>query len=256
MIDKVLNRPRLTAGAQRPATSRERFAARAASVRRRPRRVLSWGGALVLFAAVSAWVMLGSPLLRVDAVQVQGVSAGAAAAVRERAAVPIGQPLARIDTAAVARRSLAADLASVSVRRSWPHTLVIRVVPRVAVLAVERPDNPQRQVELWDHYGISFATVTRPPAGVPLLATSRGQLSPLAVRSVAGVLQAIPESERRDVSRVNVSAAGLVTFRLKKLSVVWGDASDSALKLQVLSALVPQAHSLVDVSAPRTPAVR
>jgi cell division protein FtsQ len=211
---------------------------------------------LICLGALGAWVVLASPLLTVTAVRVHGASAVVAAAVRADAAVPIGRPLARLDTTAIAQRALAKDLASVTVRRSWPHTVDISVVPREPVLAVGDPTNPQGQVDLWDRYGVAFATAPAAPAGVPLLETSQTSLTPVAVTSVAGVLQSIPASQRSDITRVTVSPAGLVTFRLKRLDVVWGDATESPLKLHVLNELVPQAHSRIDVSAPRSPAVR
>lgn len=243
--------PRATA-ARRP-TSVERFAARARRSRRRPGTALWCLLGLLLSGAVAAWVLFASPLLTVRTVTVTGVPTAAAAEVRQRAAVPIGRPLARVDTSAVAARALAPDLAAVTVHRSFPATLVISVQPRVAVLAVR---NPEGQVEVRDRYGIAFGTMSTPPAGVPVLDPGQRPLTPAAVAAVSTVLQSLPTARRGEVSHVSVSDAGLVSFRLGRLEVVWGDASDSALKQRVLNALARTARSRIDVSAPRTPAVR
>jgi len=252
-VDRPATVGRSTATAARRPTTAERFARRAGTPRRLTRRLAWWLLGVVVTAALAAWVVLASPLLSVGAITVSGVPAAAADGVRSRAAVRLGQPLAQVDTTAVAARALAPDLAAVTVRRQYPRTLVITVVPRVPVLAIR---NPQRQVEVLDRYGIVFGIAAEPPPGVPVLDASASPFAPGAVTSVTTVLQNLPAAERARVSHVGVSPSGGVSFRLGKIDVVWGDAGESALKARVLDSVARKANSRIDVSAPLSPAVR
>jgi hypothetical protein len=49
----------------------------------------------------------------------------------------------------------------------------------------------------------------------------------------------------------------MVTFQLGTVDVVWGGASESELKVKVMTALLGQKDvGTIDVSAPRTPVIR
>ena len=79
--------------------------------------------------------------------------------VREVAAVPLGGPLMRVDTGA-ARTRLEQDRRWVEVSglRRLPHSVVIEVAPRVAVLVVRSPGGP---VDLYDRDGVPSKGVVR-----------------------------------------------------------------------------------------------
>src|SRR5665647_1943040 len=102
---RVLRGRRTTA--RRPlglSSSRTRFAARAAHVRRRPWLVTAWlAGGLALLAG-GIWLVQFSPILVARSVRVEGVPRGAVAEIMRRAAVPIGTPMVRVDTTAIADR--------------------------------------------------------------------------------------------------------------------------------------------------------
>ena len=69
--------------------------------------------------------------------------------------MPLGGPLMRVDTDAVHERLVAGKAwREVSVCAACPHTVVIDVTPRVAVLAVR---NPEGQVDVVDGEGFVFA---------------------------------------------------------------------------------------------------
>ncbi|HET8989095.1 MAG TPA: FtsQ-type POTRA domain-containing protein, partial [Humibacillus sp.] len=96
---------------------------------------------MLLLLGLVAWLGWFSTVLTATAVQVHGVTGPAAAQVRQVAAVPLGGPLMRVDTTAVQERLVAGKAwREVSVSRSLPHTIVIDVTPRVAVLAVRGAD--------------------------------------------------------------------------------------------------------------------
>lgn len=244
--------------ARRPlgvSSSRGRFAARAARVRRRPWLLVAWlAGALALLMG-GVWLVELSPVLVARSVRVEGVSPAIAATISSRAAVPIGTPLARVDTAAIADRVLAAGtLAEVTVSRSWPSTIVITASPRVPVLAVK---NPQGQLQVVDAQGVAYATVSAPPKGVPLINSEENPPSKDSMRAGITVLQALSTDQRRRVTNVTVSGANMVTLRLGAVTVVWGGASEPELKVKVMTALLRQNRTgTIDVSAPRTPVTR
>ncbi len=236
-------------------SSRARFAGRAARVRRRPWVLALWLAATLALLAGGVWLVELSPILAARSVRVQGVPAGAVTDITRRADVTMGTPLARVDTAAIARRVIAsATLAEVVVTRSWPSTILISASPRVPVLAVK---NPKGQVQVVDSQGIAYATVSAPPKGVPLIYTVETPPSGDSLRAGIAVLQALSASQRTRVSKVTVSGANLVTLKLGGVTVIWGGASEPVLKVKVITALLRQKGvRTIDVSAPRTPVTR
>lgn len=102
--------------------------------RRIPRLAITAGGTAILLTllAAGAW-MLQARLLRVEHVSVRGTQVADAAAVSAAADVT-GHALLRLDTGAAAVRitSTVPAVRAASVRRVWPHGVVIDVVERQA----------------------------------------------------------------------------------------------------------------------------
>ncbi len=237
------------------ASSANRFRERALSNRRRPwRRVLTWLAVLAAAAGL-VWVVGWSHLLGVGDVEVSGVSGEEAVAVGELVAVPLGTPLARVDTDAVAARVRERiTVAEVSVRRAWPTTLAVEVVPRTAALVVK---NPQGALEVVDAEGVAFREVSTAPAGVPLVtATGSKGSTREALQSSLALLDALPADLADSVRAVTVSSADLVTFTLGSRTIVWGSGEDSPRKVAILRALLTTKAKVIDVSAPDTPVTR
>jgi cell division protein FtsQ len=201
------------------------------------------------------WLVELSPVLVTRSVRVEGVPAGEVPDIVRRAAVPMGTPLAKVDTRAISRRVAAlASLASVTVSRSYPNTVLIRAARRVPVLAVK---DPQGQVEVVDAEGIAYATVTAPPQGVPLINTVESPSSTESLRAAMTVLRALSPEQRSRVTDVTVMGPNMVTLKLGGVTVVWGGASEPQLKVEVMTALLRQKDArTIDVSAPRTPVIR
>lgn len=236
-------------------SSRARFAARAAQVRRRPWLLAAWlAGALVLVAG-GVWLVELSPVLVARSVRVEGVPTQDVSGIARQATVPMGTPLARIDTHAIALRVIADNrLAEVTVGRSWPGTVVISARMRVPVLAVV---NLQGQVQVVDSQGVAYATVDAPPKGVPLINTVEDPASKQSMRAAIAVLQALSAEQRARVTNVTVSGANMVTLKLGEVTVAWGGASEPELKVKVMTALLKKKGvGTIDVSAPRTPVTR
>jgi cell division protein FtsQ len=241
------------------ASSRTRFERRAAAARRRPRLVAGVLSSLVLLVALLVWVGWFSTALTASRVEVHGVGAAASAQVRAAARVPLGGPLMRVDTEAVAQRLLTGKAwSAVTVDRALPHTIVITVTPRVAVLAVR---NPQGEVDVVDRDGVAFRTVGRAPDGVPLVSSGAAQVTKAGVDAALAALGSLDPTLRADVSEVSVSTADQVSFAVKakgekRKTVVWGGAADGTRKAQLVKILLPEPGSTIDVSVPSSPVTR
>lgn len=237
------------------ASSRARFQRRAHEVRQRPLRLLGYAAAGLAVVVLLGWVVGFSPVLAVRTVEVVGVPDAEVAAIRAMARVPLGEPLARVDSAAVAARvAERATVADVSIERSWPSTLVIHASPRQPFLVVK---NPQGQLQVVDETGMAYAQVSTPPRGVPTVnAATTAALSRDALAAAVSVLKALPAATQKRVTNITVSSANLVTLRIGRTSVVWGGVDEPERKVAIMTALLRSRPALIDVSAPSTPVTR
>jgi cell division protein FtsQ len=206
-----------------------------------------------LVVVTGAWVVLGTGVLAVRDVHVTGTTRTTPAEVVARAGVPAGTPMARVDTAAVARRVRSLPVVrTVAVERDWPHTLRITVAER-------RPAAVQRQgagYELVDPTGVPLGTVARRPRGLPLVSVAARPAGP-ALRAALGALDDVPPGVRGQVVEVRAVSAEQVTLRLTRdRTVLWGSADRGARKGQVLAALLSRRASVYDVTAPDVPTTR
>jgi len=237
------------------SSSHLRFQRRAEAVRRRPWRLAGYAALAVAVVAGLVWAVGFSPLLAVRKVEVVGVPDSEVEAIRALAAVPVGQPLARVDGSAVASRvAERATLADVSIERSWPSTLVIHASPRVPFLVVK---NLQGQLQVVDADGVAYAQVSTAPKGVPVVtAASDAGLSRDALRTAVSVMRTLPAALQHRVSAVTVGGADLVTMKVGRTTVTWGGVDQPEKKVAVLTTLLKGAPRAIDVSAPDTPVTR
>lgn len=243
------------AGTDAVPPSARRFMARAR--RRRLRAALPWaiaaGVALVLGSL--AWVVYGTPVLGVRQVEVVGTQFLTPPQVEEAAAVPMREPLARLDLEAVRARVRGLPAVDrVTVKRSWPSTLVVEVVERTPVAAVP---GAAGKLTLVDASGVPYREVAEQPAGLPLLRTSTPGPSDVNTRSALTVLGALSSDLREQLVAVSAAAPAQIKLQLTKNRVVlWGDDTESALKSQVATVLLKKADKQIDVSAPSVPTIR
>lgn len=205
--------------------------------------------------AGGVWLVEFSPVLVTKSVRVVGVPPGEVSAIVAKAAVPMGTPLAMVNTRAISRRVIAmATLAQVTVSRSYPNTVLISATRRVPVLAVK---NLQGQVQVVDSQGVTYATVSAAPKGVPLIDTVENPSSPESMRAAIAVLRTLSPAQRAQVTTVTVQGPNMVTFKLGAVTVMWGGASEPNLKVEVMTLLMRQKDvATIDVSAPRSPVTR
>ncbi|MBA3523497.1 MAG: FtsQ-type POTRA domain-containing protein [Geodermatophilaceae bacterium] len=217
-------------------------------------RMLAWTGGVLAVLVALVVVVVATPVMSVRTVEVSGARGESAAVVRDLADVPLGVPLARLDTAAITERlSALPQLASVRVDRGWPSTVTLVVTERVPLALV---DDGGRQW-LVDAEGVLFAQVTEAPAGLPVLEVDSAGPDDVATRAALGVLRVLPEDIRQRVGRITATSADGVQLKLVGgRTVVWGSAEDSVRKAEVLAAVFSQPGGLIDVSSPEAVVIR
>lgn len=237
------------------STQHARFEQRRADLAADRRRRWAWGSGPLALLAAGVYVVGFSPLLAVHDVDVVGAEPSDTAAISALAADAEGRPLARVDAGAIVDGAEARPgVESATVVRDWPRTLRVDVVARVPALAVDRGEG---QVEVYDIDGIRIRSTGSVPKGVPRVSADEGaEVSTHGVTAALSMLQALPADVRGRVSAVTVDAADRVSFRVGRTTVVWGDASEPQLKVQVIGVLLEGRPKVLDVSAPSTPVTR
>lgn len=259
-------------GPVRPAVvsdrSAERFAERARARRTLARRqVATVGGALAAVGAVG-WLVLVSPVLRLDTDEVQVTGAGTVVAVdqvREAVARYADVPLPRIDT--VALRDAVLDVPGVRearVVRDWPHGLDVVLVAREPVAAVPSARTgsgaaSDQGYTLLDIDGVQVGRTDAAPRGLPVVSVPVGDRRTLD--AVLTVLEQLPPDLLEQVKDVSARTQDTVGMKLRDgTTVSWGSSAQTPLKIAVLQTLraAPQTKKakLVDVSAPTLPMTR
>jgi cell division protein FtsQ len=229
-------------------SSVRRFMARARQ--RRLRAALPWavGAGVVGVAGVLVWMVFGTSLLGVRHVRVDGTEWLTPPQVEQAAAVPMKEPLARVDLDAIRARVealSAVDRATVS--RSWPATVVVHVVERTPVAAVPA-DN---QFTLIDDEGVAYRTVPKRPAGLPLARLAAPGPGDVNTRAALTVLASLTTELREQLVAISVEAPARIKLVLRgDRTVIWGDDTASRTKAQVATALLQRKGDTIDVSAP------
>ncbi|WP_448071708.1 cell division protein FtsQ/DivIB [Georgenia yuyongxinii] len=243
------------AGGQRVSTGlAARMAERDAAARRlRLVRAAVAAGVLAVLGAV-AWVLLASPLLALEEVEVSITGTTVDEATVRAAVEPeLGTPLLRVSTAAItARLTDVAQVQTVQVVRSWPRGVAVTVVAREPVAAAATDGG----WVLLDADGVQVASDAEVPEGLPQVTVPLGQAKETApaLRAVLAVLAALPEDVLGQVATAGASGTAQVTLTLDDGATVrWGSPEENELKTQVLRVLRQQPAGVYDVSVPRSP---
>ena len=220
--------------------------------RRRP-----WLVALVLLGVLllggAVWLAYFSPLLVVRQVAVAGHQQLRSEEIIAAARVPLGTPLARQDVEAIARRATTLPaVRAASVTRSWPDTITVTVTERRPLLAIRQPGG----FAVVDADGVAYAHSGSLPDGV-LLAQVNPADRPL-LHQVGIVAAALSGGLGPQVSTLAATSADQIRVKLKSgVTVNWGNAADSALKADIVVALLQtKKAAAIDVSSPHNPAMR
>ena len=206
---------------------------------------------LVALVATGVWVVWFSSLLAVDRVQVRGTDHLEVSEVLEAADVPPGRPLVRVDLDRASRRVEAlAAVRSATVERRWPGTVVVTVEERRSVAVAQIGD----RIAGIDSEGVVFRTYRKAPDDLPRVRVV-GDVDRDALAEAALVVASLPDDLAAQVRRIDVETIDKISLVLKgRRTVVWGSGEESALKADVLAALVKaQKARTYDVSVPGSP---
>lgn len=235
----------------RPTDATARIQSRQRDSRRR--RWLRWAAAGLVLAllVLAVWVVVASPVLAASKVTVSGTERLTSDEVLAAAQVPLGTPLVRIDTAAIADRVAGLPpVAEVAVTRQWPNTIQIRLSERVPRLAI--PSGGGYLVA--DANGVVFDAV---PSASDLVVVEADPADQQVLVDVGEVFSALSPDTAAQVVKLAAPSRDGIELRLKDGSrVIWGSAEESELKSQVLDALLPLGGTEFNVSAPAFPTRR
>jgi cell division protein FtsQ len=219
---------------------------------------------LTLLASLVALILLVlatifTPILSVENIRVTGVSQVSQKAIEQAVKSQVGVPLPLVSNDAVAESlSKFSLIESFSIVRELPHTLHIAISERQPIAVV-------------DIKGVSYLY---DPAGVRLGEASYKDKFPRVYSGgepkdsdsfalAIDVLLALPANLLPRVSQIDAKSKDDVTMQLRGNAgqrIVWGDASQSALKSKVLAALIENQKNTdrvtFDVSSPTAPVVR
>lgn len=212
-------------------------------------------GLTVALLVGAAYVVGASPALALRSVVVNG-SGAATLSDQVRAAVAIadGTPLALINLGGVHDRVAAVGpVASVSVQRQWPHTLVVTVTARAPVAVTQA----NGRWWLLDATGKPYQPVSDPPVTLTKLELATPGAGDPATMATLGVLGSLPPDLRKAVASIVAPSAYSITLRLTDgRTVLWGSDAQNAVKAQVLPALLARPGTAFDISDPTLVTVR
>lgn len=219
-------------------------------------KVAFFGLALVGVVVGVAWALMGSKLMVVRSIAVTGTHLVQKSEVSGAADVPLGTPLGRVNTGAVAQRvETIRQVASATVSKSWPDRLTIAVTERVPVAAVRMAGGGY---DLVDKTGVIVRWSQARPAVLPQLqaGVSGGRLAgDPGVTTATAVLGELPRWLTPQVAWVSGSAPVALRLRDGK-TVVWGGTDRVTVKVRELAILMRGPARYFDVSAPGTAITR
>jgi cell division protein FtsQ len=229
------------------------FVRRRWSQRLRRLRPFLYAALVLVLAGTGVWLLLFSSVLTVRDVSVTGTRTISSVRVESVAKAPIGDQLARADLDAIrARVETIPAVKSVSISRSWPHTIAIAVTERTPVAVVDRGAGLQAV----DDAGVLFGSYPRKPDDLPLMETAADVKSE-SLAEAARVVTSLRPDILALVERIEVESVDRIRLRLDGgRTVMWGSAEDSAQKADVLAVLLERDAREIDVSVPGRPTTR
>lgn len=198
---------------------------------------------VIVLVAVGWWSLYQSKWFIAESVTVTGNSRLTVEQISAVAAVPIGNSLMSINTAAVTTKLM--DLPEIkvaTVERGWPRTILIKVTERtpIAVAATLSGFN------LIDSEGQNAGVVAAPPPGllvisaIPESKAMLGAISTLAAIPLQWQLIGLAAATQDNIV-ATLGSGAVITF---------GSSERAADKVEVAQALMEKGYSVINVSAP------
>ncbi|MDP4666892.1 MAG: FtsQ-type POTRA domain-containing protein [Candidatus Nanopelagicales bacterium] len=199
---------------------------------------------LLLALAVSGWWSLyQSKWFIAQGVTVTGNSRLTVDQISLVAAVPIGNSLMSINTAAItAQLTALPEIKVATVERGWPHTILIKVTERtpIAVAATMSGFN------LIDSEGHNAGVVAAPPAGLLVISAEPDSK---AMLGAIDTLAAIP-SQWQLIGLAAATQDNIVATLSSGAVITFGSGERAADKVEVAQALMDKGYSVINVTAP------
>ncbi len=221
------------------------------------RRLRGWivaGVGLLLVGALLAVLYL-TPLLSVRTISISGTRLADEAKVQALLKDFVGMPLARVSSESV-REALKSEPAISDIRLGLdgPSGLKVTVLEHREVAVMAAGDG----FVLVGDNGARLKTLTkRTDRQLPLVKLDAKDPDGRIFDTVVHALAQLPASVLAKLETAEAASVDAVTFSLgDKRTVVWGDASEGALKAKVLAAMLKDKNlkdKVIDVSTPRTP---
>ncbi|WP_125615634.1 FtsQ-type POTRA domain-containing protein [Specibacter cremeus] len=237
----------------------------------RPRRRRRAWLAVAAVAAVVVVIMattVFSPLLGVRTIEVSGNKLATGKLLQTVLGPLRGKPLPQVRSADVERLLAAVpQVKSVDVQARPPSTLVVHIVEREPVALLKKGDH----FILVDPDGVELgSTKDQAKVALPLIDGGTANIGKDTFAAMTAVLASLPQSVLGQLASASAKSPDAVLLLLNDgKTVIWGNASEMALKAKVLTALVnapaptptpgapdPAPVQVYDVSAPRYPVTR
>lgn len=270
-VSRPPHRPVL--GSPTPATPWERVSATGSDVttrlqeRLRERRsaqtrltALTWAKRLGIAAAAggAVWLVALSPVFGLDPESIEASGFGSVVSeeqVNEVIAAHEGTSLVMLDTGDLtAELEQLVGVREVEITRVWPAGLRVEIVSSEPVAAI-----PQGSAFLLvDDRGETVNTAQSAPTQLPVITIPVGAESSRILDGVLDVVDEIPVALRDRVEGIEAKTEDSISFVLRDgPRVEWGSGEQSALKAEVLQALLGSRQTdgvdVIDVSAPSLP---
>ena len=245
------------AQAERRRAERKEFRRFTVSTRKRRINVIAGAGSLValVFTVV---ILTTSPVFSLQNIELEGLERLSESEVRGQLAPLLGTPLAQVGPGGVADQLAEFPLIrSVETRVDLPNTLVVTVVERTPLGAVQTPTG----FDVVDQAAVVLWSESVKPMSLPvILVTPDREAAPF--RAIVRALEVLPPSVLARVDAVTANSQDTVRFSLQDSNhiVLWGSAELSEAKARALPAALLAAGSdgakLIDLSTPDTVVIR
>lgn len=168
----------------------------------------------------------------------------------------VDTPIARVPLGEMEKAVLEdATVSEVSISRSWPRGLLIRIEPRLPAMA----NKTETGYQILGSDGVVLSEVEETPAGLPavqLSGSDSGEYSREASEVVV-VWSAMSQGLKDQVALMKVNGADVSISLVSGSEVLWGNPENSEEKSQVLEVLLLQRPaSIYDVMDPSRPSTR
>lgn len=213
------------------------------------------------------WLLFFSPVLKLNATQisVDGLNGWVSEAeVRSLAVEQVDRSLLLVDTSKIASQAKGIPgVFDAKVSREFPHGLAISLTTQRPAAMLKTPSGTVAAVDA--QYRVLNVISKSDSVGIPVIEVGdiESSVRNRSVKEAVKVLDSLPESMRRQITKVTAKTQDSVTTELNdgEHSVVWGDSSNIELKKADVDKILSDPNVIgdkkqVDVSSPYHPVLR